>query len=375
MKIIVIGAGLAGAACAYALAERDCEVIVLEAGAAVGNPSPSHSLPAALIAAHTSAQDIPISQLSRIGLAVTKQFAQTHLQAGHDWQPCGALLRAGRFSAQAQWSGEAAWVKPAALIQVWLAHPSVHVQHGAAVKHLHLSPTQRSRWQAVDAEGKLLAQADAVVLANAFEARALLSAVADDHGLPIALPSLNVQSVVGQVLIGAWQASWQAAWPQLLPEFAQCFAHSPAMPPHCAINGNGHFLPAVPWQGRHIWLSGSTYEHDAASPAVTLQGLQANLDRLRSLIPAAAELLAQQQSSGELHGWAGSRCTTHDRLPVVGLVSPEAAPGLGICTALGSRGASFAMPCAAHLASALLNTDDSPLKPELARAIAMRHIN
>jgi tRNA 5-methylaminomethyl-2-thiouridine biosynthesis bifunctional protein len=374
MKSVVIGAGLAGAACAYALAQRGCEVTVLEASAALDNPSPSYSLPAALMAAHTSAQDIPISQLSRIGLAATTQFAQTHLQAGQDWQPCGVLLRAGRFSPKAQWADDAAWIKQAALISAWLAHPLIQTQRGAAVKQLRLAQTKPALWFALGDHGQLLAQADSVVLANAFEAKAMLAAVAAHAGQPIALPSLNVQSVVGQILIGDWQQSWQAAWPQLLPEFAQFFS-SNDQPPYCAINGNGHFLPAVPWQGGHIWLSGSTYEHDAPEPAVTPQGLQANLQRLQSLLPAASELLAQQQSSGQLQGWAGSRCTTHDRLPVVGPVSPALAPGLAICTALGSRGASFAMPCAAHLASVLMNTDDSPLKPALAQAIAMRHIN
>jgi tRNA 5-methylaminomethyl-2-thiouridine biosynthesis bifunctional protein len=374
MKSIVIGAGLAGAACAYALAQHGCEVTVLEASAPLENTSPSASLPAALMAAHTSAQDIPISQLSRIGLALTTQFAQMHLQAGQDWQSCGVLLRAGRFSPQAQWADDAAWIKPAALIAAWLAHPLIQIQHGANVKQLRLAQAKPALWQALGDQGQLLAQADRVVLANAFEAKVMLAAVADHAGQPIALPSLNVQSVVGQILIGDWQPSWQAVWPQLLPEFAQFFS-SKGPPPYCAINGNGHFLPAVPWQGGHIWLSGSTYEHDAPEPAVTSAGLQANLDRLQSLIPAAADLLATQKIAGQLKGWAGSRCTTHDRLPVVGFVSPELAPQLAVCTALGSRGASFALPCAEHLASVILNTQHSPLPPALAKAIAMRHIN
>jgi tRNA 5-methylaminomethyl-2-thiouridine biosynthesis bifunctional protein len=385
MKLIVIGAGLAGAACAYTLAQQGCEVTVLEASAPLENASPSASLPAALMAAHTSTQDIPISQLSRIGLAATTRFAQSHLQAGQDWQPCGALLRAGRFSSQPQWAPDACWVRPAALLNVLLAHPRIRLQSPAAVKHLRLVQAQPPIWQALDAQGKRLAQADAVILANAYEAKALLCAVSDAQAAPIQLPELNLQSVVGQVVMGEWNASWEAAWPDLLPEFASALGHLPdsavsfdsqaACINYCAVNGNGHFLPAIPWHDRRIWLSGSTYEHDAPAPSVSLEGQQANLDRLQSLIPAAADLLATQKIAGQLQGWAGSRCTTHDRLPVVGLVSPELAPQLAICTALGSRGASFALPCAEHLASVMLHTQHSPLSPALAKAIAMRHIN
>jgi tRNA 5-methylaminomethyl-2-thiouridine biosynthesis bifunctional protein len=373
MKIIVIGAGLAGAATAYALAERGCEVKVLEASAAGANTSASASLPVALMAAHQSAQDIPISQLSRLGLAATTRFAQTHLQAGEDWQSCGVLLREGRLSSQAQWMADAAWIKPATLLKVWLAHPRVALQSSVPVKQLRLLQTSSTLWQALDANGAVLAQAEAVVIANAFEAKALLSAVTNAQTEPIHLPTLSLHPVVGQVLYGPWNETWQAAWPKLFPELAAL--RGSADQPYCAINGNGHFLPAVPWKGARIWLSGSTYEHDAPEPAITPQGLAANLERLQSLIPAAIPILAQQKSASELQAWAGSRCTTHDRLPVVGPVSQEHTPGLYICTALGSRGASFAAVCAEHIAALLLKTQDSPLSPVLAKAIAMRHIN
>jgi tRNA 5-methylaminomethyl-2-thiouridine biosynthesis bifunctional protein len=373
MKIIVIGAGLAGAATAHALAKRNCEVTVLEASAAASNASPSSSLPAALMASHQSTHDIPISQLSRLGLAATTLIAQTHLHEGEDWLPCGVLLRAGRFSAQTQWLDDAAWIKPAALLKFWLKHPRIALQNNAAVKQLLLSPSEPTRWKAMDAHGAVLAQAHAIVVANAFEAKALLANVHGNGAQPITLPSLALQSVAGQVLIGPWDADWQAAWPSLLPELGSLpnRAHSAC---YCAVNGNGHFLPAVPWRDGSIWLSGSTYEHDLPQPTITELGIQANLERLQSLIPAAAPLLAQQHSSAKLFAWAGSRCTTHDRLPVVGAVAQDRAPGLYICTALGSRGASFAAVCAEHLATIIFNTQDSPLSPALAKAIGMRHI-
>jgi tRNA 5-methylaminomethyl-2-thiouridine biosynthesis bifunctional protein len=373
MKIVVIGEGLAGAATAYALAQQGAEVTVLEASAAGANVSPSASLPIALMAAHTSAHDIPISQLSRLGLAATTRFAQTHLKEGQDWQPCGVLLRQGRLSSQAQWMEDAAWIKPAALLKVWLAHPRVALHLGSAVQKLRLAQTNPALWQVLDAAGGVLAQADAVVLANAYEAKTLLMQAADHRDAPLALAPVNVQSVVGQILMGPWNQAWQAAWPTLFPELAALRGHSDQ--PYCAVNGNGHFLPALPWQNSHIWLSGATYEHNTPQPTITPQGRAANLERLKSLIPAATHLLLRQQSAGELKAWAGSRCTTHDRLPVVGPVSQEQAPGLYICSALGSRGASFATVCAEHISALLLKTTHSPLIPALAKAIAMRPIH
>jgi tRNA 5-methylaminomethyl-2-thiouridine biosynthesis bifunctional protein len=351
---------------------------VLEAQREGERSNPSASLPVALMAEHQSAHDIPISQLSRLGLAATTAFAQARLKQGEDWLTCGTLLRAGRLSAKPQWQAQATWIKPAALVQAWLAHPRITLRQHAPVQRLRLSAA--GRWQALDAQGVVAAEADALVLANATQVPALLGAVLDAHDAPISLPALALHPVVGQVLYGPWDAAWQAAWPTLCPELA-ALQDAPSQPsllptsPYCTINGNGHFLPAVPWQGGHIWLSGSTYEHTSPTPRVTKLGLQANLERLNQLIPAAAAVLSQQHRAGVLRGWAGVRCTTHDRLPVVGAVSVAQTPGLYVCTALGSRGASFASVCAEHLAALMLKSPDSPLNTALAQAIAMRRIN
>jgi tRNA 5-methylaminomethyl-2-thiouridine biosynthesis bifunctional protein len=373
---------LAGSATAYALAQRGGEVTVLEAQHEGERSNPSASLPVALMAEHQSAHDIPISQISRLGLAATTAFAQKHLVPGQDWLTCGALLRAGRLSAQPQWQAHATWIKPAALVQAWLAHPRITLRQDALVQRLRLSSP--GRWQALDAQGALWAEADALVLANANPVQALLGAVLDAHDVPISLPALSLSPVMGQVLYGPWDATWQAAWPHLCPE-ELALLHAASLPPssskpssaplYCAINGNGHFLPAVPWQGSSIWLSGSTYEHDCPIPSVTEPGLQANLQRLSQLIPAAVPLLSKQHRAGVLRGWAGMRCTTHDRLPVVGAVSVAQTPGLYLCTAMGSRGASFASVCAEHIAALIFNSHDSPLNEALAQAIAMRRIS
>jgi tRNA 5-methylaminomethyl-2-thiouridine biosynthesis bifunctional protein len=397
MKIIVVGAGLAGSACAYALALRGCDVTVLDALSttpfAAGSrldpelsTSPSSSLPVALMAPHHGAASNPITQLSHLGIAATWQAAQTLLVAGHDWQQCGTLQRAGKLGPQAHWFNDAAWVKPVKLVAAWLVHPRITLQAGAAVhrlQHNASSAGTTGNWQALDARGSVLAQADAAVLANAYQAKALLSSL----GLRHAANALH--QVAGQVVYGPWTSQWQQLWPQLLPELAQLRTTSSVAPAealatdYCAVNGNGHFIPAIPWPGptgEHIWLSGSTYEHDMPNEAphtaqVTGQGLATNLKRLQQLIPAAADLLAAQHSAGQLQGWAGTRCTTRDRLPMVGAVSQADAPGLYACTAMGSRGLSFAAVCGQHLAALIAYDTHRPLPEVLHDAINVARFN
>jgi tRNA 5-methylaminomethyl-2-thiouridine biosynthesis bifunctional protein len=362
MKIIVIGAGLAGAATAHALAAHGCEVTVLEAHGASDSTAPSSSLPVALMAPHHSPADSapsPLTQLSRLGIAATTQAARALLVDGQDWSNCGALQRAGKLGPQARWSAQAAWVKPAALVAAWLAHPRITLRTGAQVHSLQRTPSSAdTSWQALAADGSQWAQAHAIVLANAHAAQCLLSRLDADQRITSAL-----HQVAGQVIYGPWTDQWQALWPQLLPELQQ---HT-AQPTPCAINGNGHFIPAIPWHNGPIWLSGSTYEHDVTSPQVTTRGISANLQRLQQLIPAAAQLLAQQHRTGQLQAWAGSRCTTRDRLPLAGTVG---VPGIYACTAMGSRGLSFAALCGQHVATLITGGQDSALPAHLRQAIS-----
>jgi tRNA 5-methylaminomethyl-2-thiouridine biosynthesis bifunctional protein len=454
MKVIVIGAGLAGAATAHALAVRGCDVTVLETGgpgaqlssplftahvtatataiATAGNPdqarisaittapdvqlsAPSAGLPVGLVAPHhnqhagpdkAASPPSPLTQLSRLGVAATVQAARSLLVQGQDWQPCGALQRAGKLGPQAHWFAEAAWVKPAALVAAWLAHPRITLHTGKPVHSLRYAPGSNAAsgqfdsqkitiddlsnfkkmgWYALTEDGNIAGPAHAVVLANAYEAKELLAQVeiiaplegsANPKGATLGLANANalalaaaLHQVAGQVIYGPWTADWQALWPTLLPELAQLSPQSNHYATPCAINGNGHFIPAVPWEGGHIWLSGSTYEHDTPhNPQVTVQGMASNLQRLQQLIPAAAHLLAAQYSAGQVQGWAGARCTTRDRLPMVGAVSPDHAPGLHVCSAMGSRGLSFATLCGQHVAAQIMQAS-SPLPDDLRSAI------
>ena len=66
--------------------------------------------------------------------------------------------------------------------------------------------------------------------------------------------------------------------------------------------------------------------------------------------------------------WAGVRCVSPDHLPLVGALDETALPGVHVCTALGSRGLTFAVLCA-ELLAAWLHHEPLPVEKRLAHAL------
>lgn len=369
----VVGAGLAGASVAAALARRGWQVQVLDAA-----PTPAagaSGLPAGLLVPHVSADDSPRSRLARAGLRLMRQEVQRLLRAGEDWAPSGVLeqrldgsaglpphwptagqditraaergteaWRAGMAAVPALWHAQAAWIKPARLVQAWLAQPGVQFQGRAQVHSLQRAGAQ---WRLLDRDGQELARASQVVLANASDAPRLLAPL----GLASALPA--VQDMRGVLSCGLRQPGDAAA----LPPFP--------------VNGLGSLIPAVPTEEGLAWYAGATYEagHEAAAPASTHHRL--NLDKLAHLLPAAARVLEPAFAPGAARGWGSTRCVSADRLPLVGPLEDGALPTLWLSAAMGSRGLSFAMLCA-ELLAARLGAEPWPLEASLARFIHAR---
>jgi len=350
---LVVGAGLAGSGVAASLARRGWQVQVLDAA---GTPAAGASgLPAGMLAPHTSPDDNLLSRLSRAGVRMTLEQAAMRLAPGRDWQRTGVLehrfdrrgvpqLGPGQEDWQqpvgedgtALWHAAAAWVRPSALVQAWLAEPGVHWQGDARVARLEHKDGQ---WQALDADGRVLAQADIAVLAAALGTADLLPSTGAEPHRPIRL-----HPVRGQLGWG------------LLDEGPPLAAH-----PH---NGKGHFMPAIELPEGRAWLSGSTYVRADRSLDIRPEEQLANLERLRLLVPEAAERLAPQFEAQRVRAWVGVRCASGDRRPLVG----ELEPGLWLCTALGSRGLTFATLCA-ELLAARLHGEPLPLPPRLAAAL------
>lgn len=381
----IIGAGIAGASVAAALARRGWQVKVLDA---LDTPAAgASSLPAGLLLPHVSGDDSPRSRLSRSGVRLMLQQARSLLQQGQDWDGTGVLehrldksaglppawpdagaewsrpageMRAGqRWStgmkddAPTLWHAQGGWLKPARLVQAWLAHSGVTFQGHAKVTSLQRVGDQ---WRLLDARGDVLASASHVVLANGQGTIRLLAE------LQARKPAQNIQI---ERLPALQAVRGQVSWAMRRDSDAA------ALPPF-PVNGLGSLIPAVPLQGGLAWFAGATYEADDSTPMDEAAHHRMNQQRLQTLLPAAglapADLFESAQASGQLRAWSQTRCVTADRLPMVGPLESGEHPTLWISSGLGSRGLSFSVLCA-ELLAARLGAEPWPVEASLARSL------
>jgi tRNA 5-methylaminomethyl-2-thiouridine biosynthesis bifunctional protein len=374
-RCLVIGAGLAGAAVAASLARRGWQVRVLDAA-----PAPAagaSGLLAGVFAPHTSPDDSLLSRLSRAGVRATLETLEALAPGdkGVDWNDCGVLERslggppalawsdgpgldwslpasAAQIAASglppqthACWHARGGWVRPTQLVLHLLAQPGITWQGNAPVARLHRTPA--GPWQALDAQGAPLAEAElAVICAGA-------------RGLPL-LP-WPLQLLRGQI---AW--SLRAHMPQRAPW------------PPWPVNGHGNLVPCAPLAEEGMgWALGSTFERDMAqlppSAADTAAAHAANHAKLSALLPALGQSLAPafalaRQGQGPVRAWAALRCAAPDRLPITGPVDATRQPGLWTSTAMGARGLTLALLCA-ELLAAHLHAEPLPLDARLAHAL------
>ena len=346
----VVGAGLAGASVAYALAARSWQVQVLDQDDAPA--AGASGLPVGLVVPHVSADDCALSRLSRSGVRMMLQQAQERLNQGLDWAPTGTLERRvdGTPDLPDLWHAQAAWIKPAQLVRAWLALPGITFQGGARVVALRRTGTQ---WELLDAVGQVLTRADRVVLANACGAIPLLKTLQQTQ------PELGVGVDQLPLMHGVrGQLSW-AMHPG---------APDAAFPPF-PVNGAGSVIPVVPYTDAshegNAWFVGSSFQPDYKPPSSDDKNHAANLGRLHRLLPALGSALAGQFAEGSVHAWKNTRCVTSDRLPVVGPLCQADDASLWICAGMGSRGLSFSVLCAELLAA---NWGAEPLPVDAALA-------
>ena len=379
-RCAVVGAGLAGASVAHALALRGWQVTVLDSG---DHPARGASgLPVGLVVPHVSVDDSPRSRMSRVGARLTLEHAQRLLCQGDDWSGTGVLefdadadrvlaasgslleagwlqtgaLRvphadwgAGRPDARSLWHCRAGWIKPARLVAAWLAQPGIRVLCKAQVARLQ---RDSGVWQLRDTQGTLMAEAEIVVVANAMGALPLLESLDAAWALPLEVHDKlqSLQALHGTVSHGSMPNAAKAAFPLF------------------AVNGNGSLVANVPSPQGLQWYAGATYETDASQLQHTCQQHAANLSQLNTLMPAVATTLKAQFSPSQPHQWTGTRCVSHDRLPLVGPAHADASSGLWLSIAMGSRGLSFAALCA-ELLAARLGGEPFPIETRLAKSL------
>lgn len=361
---LVVGAGIAGAGVAYALALRGWRVQVLDASSRRQQEHGAH-LAAALTPMVTRDDDIR-ARLSRAG-SLRAQARWSHVNEDILWR-CGALqlqrvsgrivdlagVLAGlsfppewvRFVGASEASDiaglslnrgglffpSAARIRPERLIEALLAMPRVERLN------LHVERVERvdGQWRALNARGEVCAAAPQLILAGAYGTQDLLrrSALLEPNTRVSAMHALG-----GEIT--------------LLPE------RDLAGGPRCIVSGDGYVLPAL--EGHCV--VGSSYVHGAQRMAPSLAGRSDNLGR-------ATALLGQAQLSDGLNkldlehlsGWAGWRAVLPGRLPFIGpLVCTE---GLWVASGFASRGLTWSS-LAGDLIAGALNGEPLPLERDI----------
>lgn len=384
-RCVVVGAGLAGATVAAALARRGWQVTVLDRAAepAMG----ASGLPVGLLLPQVSQDDNTRSRLSRAGVRQALALCHDLLTHGDDWAPSGVLAlprdgapqlpadwpaagrqwsdgaqlggaqAAWRQSATRQdgaiWHTAAAWIKPEQLVRACLAVGGVVFRGSSNVCAIERFA---DTWVLRDATGRALADAPLVVVAAASESVRLL----DSAAVGALCPPTRVARLAAMPSV-AGQVSWAI----------QTGIHDTLRPPF-PVNGFGNLVANVPLNGALAWYAGATYTADGASAmtaADEAQGHRENLARVAQLLPETASALQTQFDSGQLRAWHGSRCTTADRLPAVGRLDTGPGPGLWVSTGMGSRGLTYAALCAEVLACQL-GAEPLPVPASLMKSVS-----
>ncbi|MGM9513076.1 FAD-dependent 5-carboxymethylaminomethyl-2-thiouridine(34) oxidoreductase MnmC [Roseateles sp. DB2] len=385
---IVLGAGIAGAACAHALAAQGLDVSLLDsreasAQAGSGNPgglfhgtlNPDDGLHARFnraAALHTgrnarallASGHLPWLQPGLLRMEMQRDLATLQAQIERLGLPTDYVQALSREQAceMAGWplspAVTAAWyypgggaLPPPGMVQALIAAAArpVHLRTGCRVSRLHRAD---ERWQCLDAKGQVLAEAEALVLAAGADSLALLDTL--QAGVPGGLiPPLNIQR--GQISCLSAE------------QLAQGGLHAPRLP----LAGAGYAL-GLPDGGL---VFGATHQDGDRDPEIRDSDHQDNLNQLAQLSPQPVPRPAQAQ------GRVGWRLIAPDRLPLVGGLAAAPlggridqvrmiprVPGLALCTAMASRGLSWALLCGELLASRLTGAP-APLEASLVDAL------
>jgi len=371
-RAIVIGAGVAGSVTAHRLAAAGWQVTVLEQAAAPGQGASGNL--AGMLRPLLSADDNRISRLTRAGYLATRALLQSLPDVR--WSPCGVLHlgRDAEHEAQQQrivdalglpleivqfvdaatasallawpvagggwWFPQGGWVQPPSLCRAALAAFPEHItaRYAVAVDRLQRAKTN---WQALAADGSVLAEAPVVVMASG-----------------IAAPRFS-----------------QFAWlPQIAARGQVSHLPDAAIPPLAiVVSKRAYAIPSVDG----YCLTGATLSYEDDETAERRADHLENLAQFDQTLPGFAAGIIPDQLTGRV----GFRPLSPDRLPIVGAVpaanvagansrlhSLPRLPGLWCVQGFGARGITWSALMADLLVSRI-EGDPLPLERDLVDAL------
>lgn len=366
-EAIVIGAGIAGCASAYALAKRGIRVSLLDAAPDIASGGSGNAQGVLYI--KLPSQENSYSRFYTAGYRHSLQLIQ-RLMAGHpDWSPCGVLqlaesekefkrqqdfiklgwpaemvqmLSAQQASAvagvdvqqPALFYPEGGWLTPASLCRVLLKQPGIETRFNCPVSDIR---QEGSRWYLYDAGQRLIAETDCLILACAEQTR---------HFSPVSF--IETKPNAGQVSYHPLAGN--------------------SSPLRSVLCCKGYVAPAH--NGQLVF--GASYRLNDASTDVRLAEHATNKTMLEQEFPALSHHLTLKPEL--FKGRAAVRCASRDYWPIAGPVCDSIKfnvdfaaldknrewrfyqpatflPGLYLNTGHGSRGLSSAPLCAEILAA------------------------
>ena len=354
---VVVGAGIAGAAVCERLAARGWDVALVERHAEPAREASGNH--AGTFHPVLTPDDSPLARLTRAAFTFLlehwRQFDA--IGAAPEWQRCGVLQLARdareeaaqraalevlappldyaqrldarrasecagmKLAAGGLWYPEAGWIRPSSFARALIARSGARVHYGCEAVSLERAGPL---WIVRGRDGAAVAEAGAVVLANAADALRLAPS-----------PHVRLRRVRGQLTY--------------LPPIDDL---------RCAVLRGGMVLPPVDG----ITVTGASFDLDDDDPTVRAASHEGNLERLERIIPGAARGLDPRA----LEGRTSFRTVARDRLPLVGALD---APGLYGAFAYGSRGLLWA-GLGAELLASLMEGEPLPLEGPLADAVA-----
>ena len=359
--IVVIGAGICGAAIANELLERGKSVCVIDAANSPATACSNHAY--AIAHPHIGKGSPRLLRLTRLAFLLAearwgkawrahgifqpskkdREFNQAevaaHLQALDLKEDIAIPLDAKEAERICGISQSGVWISRGACLNLFEASKQLLQEHErlSCVWNTRVAKIDEhdGKWFLLNGANHIIVSADKVVIAAAMDSKALI------HSLGVRLP---LKPVRGQLSI--FSITPNDPWVDKLPKVG--------------ISGDGYCLPAEQLEdGTYRWIVGSSFDEgeDDLSPRELSDDF--NREQARGLVNYPSGEGAGLIKSGE---FVGVRCVAGDRLPIIGALTQR--PGIFLATALGSRGILWSA-LAAKLVTAQLLEDDFALLARL----------
>ena len=337
MKILVLGAGIAGCSIVHQLmaCNQGLEVLLIEQRTGPAQETSGHRL--AMAHPQIAMKKTKLQQFTQLGNRLAfQEWAYAQKQEGvfqpmtdMEWRSEASILEqfdkigitpreAISFDcheAESQtgihrpgiWFKEGAVYDLPAICKRALSQlPTEHCLWGQKVGAILQS---KGQWQVLNARREVITQAPILILANGLGVQSLLGSIG------ISLPMRAVRGQLSRFLIQ--KDSYIA--PKL---------------PRTALRGNGYCLPGRLLNTEQFtWEIGSSYDEDSRDTGYWQSSDEGN--RLKGLDLIGVDL-AHQAELSSYESFVGVRSASKDRLPLIGPILNE--DGLFIATGYGSRG-------------------------------------